>query len=110
MSTIATLRTVFVADTGGAVSSVAGLERQIRAGETDINSCSIGIEIVNPGHDYGYPDYPAGQIAAVTALCRGILTRFTIPAERVLAHSDVAPSRKQDISSAKCARCNESRR
>ncbi len=66
------------------------------AGETDINSCSIGIEIVNPGHDYGYPDYPAGQIAAVTALCRGILTRFTIPAERVLAHSDVAPSRKQD--------------
>jgi N-acetylmuramoyl-L-alanine amidase len=66
------------------------------AGETDINSCSIGIEIVNPGHDYGYPDFPARQIAAVTALCRGILTRFAIPAERVLAHSDVAPSRKQD--------------
>jgi N-acetylmuramoyl-L-alanine amidase len=66
------------------------------AGETDINSCSIGIEIVNPGHDYGYPDFPAGQIAAVTALCRDILTRLAIPAERVLAHSDVAPSRKQD--------------
>jgi N-acetylmuramoyl-L-alanine amidase len=66
------------------------------AGETDINSCSIGIEIANPGHDYGYPDFPKRQIAAVTALCRGIQTRHTIPRERTLAHSDVAPARKQD--------------
>lgn len=66
------------------------------AGETDINSRSIGIEIANPGHEYGYPDFPKRQIAAVTALCRGILTRNTIPADRVLAHSDVAPSRKRD--------------
>jgi N-acetylmuramoyl-L-alanine amidase len=66
------------------------------AGETDVNSCSIGIEIANPGHDYGYPDFPKRQIAAVTALCRGILTRNTIPSARVLAHSDVAPARKQD--------------
>lgn len=66
------------------------------AGETDINSCSIGIEIANPGHDYGYPDFPKRQIAAVTALCRGILTRHAIPPERILAHSDVAPSRKRD--------------
>ncbi len=66
------------------------------AGETDINSCSIGIEIVNPGHDYGYPDFPTRQIAAVTTLCRGIQTRNTISPTRVLAHSDVAPSRKLD--------------
>jgi N-acetylmuramoyl-L-alanine amidase len=66
------------------------------AGETDINSCSIGIEIANPGHDHGYPDFPKRQIAAVTTLCRSILTRNTIPAVRVLAHSDVAPARKQD--------------
>ena len=66
------------------------------AGETDINSCSIGIEIANPGHDHGYPDFPKRQIAAVTALCRSIQTRNTIPPVRVLAHSDVAPSRKQD--------------
>jgi N-acetylmuramoyl-L-alanine amidase len=66
------------------------------AGETDINSCSIGIEIANPGHDFGYPDFPKRQIAAVTALCRGIQTRNTIAPARVLAHSDVAPSRKQD--------------
>ena len=66
------------------------------AGETDINSCSIGIEIANPGHDYGYPDFPKRQIAALTALCRGIQTRNIIPPSRVLAHSDVAPARKQD--------------
>jgi len=66
------------------------------AGETDINSASIGIEIVNPGHDYGYPDFPRRQIAAVAALCRAILRRRNIKPERVLAHSDTAPSRKQD--------------
>jgi len=66
------------------------------AGETDINSCSIGIEIANPGHDHGYPAFPKRQIAAVTALCRSIFTRHQIPADRVLAHSDVAPTRKQD--------------
>jgi N-acetylmuramoyl-L-alanine amidase len=65
-------------------------------GESDINSCSIGIEIANPGHDHGYPDFPKRQIAAVTALCRSILTRYRIPARRVLGHSDVAPTRKQD--------------
>jgi N-acetylmuramoyl-L-alanine amidase len=66
------------------------------AGETDINSCAIGVEIANPGHDFGYPDFPKRQIAAVTALCRSIQTRNTIRPERMLAHSDVAPSRKQD--------------
>jgi N-acetylmuramoyl-L-alanine amidase len=65
-------------------------------GETDINSCSIGIEIVNPGHDYGYPDFPRRQIAAVTALCRSILTRHRIRPDRVLGHSDVCPARKRD--------------
>ena len=66
------------------------------AGEEDINSCSIGIEIINPGHDWGYPDFPLRQIAAVISLCRSILTRYPIRGDRVLAHSDVAPSRKID--------------
>src|SRR5467141_1642487 len=65
-------------------------------GESDINSRSIGIEIANPGHSFGYPDFPQAQIAAVIALCRDIVARHRIPAERVLAHSDVAPSRKRD--------------
>ena len=67
------------------------------AGETDINSCSIGIEIVNPGHEFGYPDYPLRQIAAVISLCRSIVTRRgPLAPDRILAHSDVAPARKQD--------------
>jgi N-acetylmuramoyl-L-alanine amidase len=66
------------------------------AGETDINSCAIGIEIHNPGHDFGYPDFPPRQVAAVISLCRAIMLRRAVPADRVLAHSDVAPERKQD--------------
>jgi N-acetylmuramoyl-L-alanine amidase len=60
-------------------------------GETDINSRSIGIEIVNPGHEFGYRDFPAAQIEAVIALCRDIVARHQIPSDRVLAHSDVEP-------------------
>jgi N-acetylmuramoyl-L-alanine amidase len=66
------------------------------AGDTDLNSRSIGIEIANPGHEHGYPDFPRRQIAAVTTLCRSILTRYDVPADRVLAHSDVAPARNVD--------------
>jgi N-acetylmuramoyl-L-alanine amidase len=66
------------------------------AGETDINSASIGIEIHNPGHEHGYPDFPDVQIERVIALCNDIACRHDIPAARVLAHSDVAPVRKKD--------------
>lgn len=66
------------------------------AGDTDINSSSIGIEIQNVGHEAGYPDFPASQMAAVTRLAQDILARHRIRAERVLAHSDVAPQRKID--------------
>ncbi len=66
------------------------------AGEDDINSCSIGIEIHNPGHEFAYPDFPDPQMDAVEALCLDILARREIPHERVLAHSDVAPERKRD--------------
>ncbi len=66
------------------------------AGETDLNSCSIGIEIDNPGHDFDYPDFPEAEMRAVEALCLDILSRHAIPPDRVLAHSDVAPGRKRD--------------
>lgn len=65
-------------------------------GVSDINSRSIGIEIANPGHAGGYPDFPAGQMEAVVALCADICARLSIPARRVLAHSDIAPARKID--------------
>lgn len=66
------------------------------AGETDINSASIGIEVHNPGHGVGYTDFPDVQMQAVEALSLDIIARHGIEAHRVLAHSDVAPKRKQD--------------
>ena len=65
-------------------------------GVSDINSRSIGIEIANPGHAGGYPDFPPAQMEAVMALCSDICARLSIPPKRVLAHSDVAPARKID--------------
>ncbi len=66
------------------------------AGVTDINACSIGIEIVNPGHEFGYRPFPDAQIEALIGLCQDILSRHPIPPARVLGHSDVAPARKED--------------
>lgn len=60
----------------------------------DVNSASIGIEIVNPGHEFGYRKFPKPQIESAIKLCRDIQSRYEI--EHVLAHSDVAPDRKQD--------------
>ncbi|TWF54389.1 N-acetylmuramoyl-L-alanine amidase [Neorhizobium alkalisoli] len=65
-------------------------------GETDINSCSIGIEIANAGHPGGLPSFPEKQIEAVVELCRDCGKRWDIVPERVLGHSDVAPIRKVD--------------
>lgn len=66
------------------------------AGERDINGVSIGIELVNPGHDFGYRAFPQPQMVALIELGQAILARHPIPAARVLGHSDVAPSRKID--------------
>jgi N-acetylmuramoyl-L-alanine amidase len=65
-------------------------------GEEDINSCSIGIEIQNPGHDYGYRPFPSEQINVVKTLCFEIIDRHGILPAHVLAHSDIAPARKTD--------------
>jgi N-acetylmuramoyl-L-alanine amidase len=66
------------------------------AGATDINARSIGIELVNPGHEFGYRGFPEAQIGALITLCHSILVRHPIPSARVLGHSDVAPMRKED--------------
>lgn len=65
-------------------------------GETDLNARSIGIEIVNPGHEFGYRKFPARQIDMVIALVRDIKTRHPVSPARMLGHSDVAPQRKED--------------
>lgn len=70
--------------------------RSIWGGNADINSHSVGIEIVNRGHFLGYTPFPHTQIAAVIALCRDIATRYAMAPQGVLAHSDVAPGRKID--------------
>ena len=93
----------YLVDEQGAITQMVG--ENLRAwhaglslwgGETDTNSRSIGIEIHNPGHGLGYPDFPPAQMQAVADLCRDILSRHAIPPAHVLAHSDVAPGRKID--------------
>jgi N-acetylmuramoyl-L-alanine amidase len=66
------------------------------AGRDRVNDRSIGIELVNPGHEFGYVPFTEEQIGALTQLGREILARHPIPATRVLGHSDVAPARKTD--------------
>lgn len=65
-------------------------------GARNVNGRSIGIELVNPGHEFGYRDFPAPQMAALTGLARDILARHPIPPRNVVGHSDIAPDRKLD--------------
>ncbi len=65
-------------------------------GISDVNSASIGVEVVNPGHEYGYRPFPATQVDGIAALCRDIMDRHDIPAQNVVGHSDIAPGRKLD--------------
>ena len=65
-------------------------------GHRQVNGRCIGIEIVNPGHEWGYRPFPQVQMDAVLALCQDILSRHPIPPRNVVAHSDIAPDRKED--------------
>ncbi len=65
-------------------------------GDTGLNSVSLGIEIVNPGHEWGYRPFPEAQMAAVRDLCLDIMTRHRIAARDIIGHSDIAPLRKAD--------------
>ncbi|MGV9008768.1 N-acetylmuramoyl-L-alanine amidase [Brevundimonas sp.] len=93
----------YVVDEDGSMLKLVPEERRawhagrgVWLGETDCNAASIGIEIVNPGHEFGYRDFPEVQIDAVISLIADIRTRWTIPDNRIIAHSDLAPERKQD--------------
>lgn len=70
--------------------------KSVWAGSREINGRSIGIELVNPGHEFGYRDFSEAQMTTLKSLARDILARHPIPPYRVLGHSDVAPQRKQD--------------
>ncbi len=87
---------------GAAYRLVAEARRAWHAGEAcwagarDVNGRSIGIELVNPGHELGYRRFPEPQIATLIELARDVVARHSIPPRRVLAHSDVAPLRRRD--------------
>jgi N-acetylmuramoyl-L-alanine amidase len=70
--------------------------RSFWRGITDINSASIGIEIVNPGHEFGYRPFPDRQIEALIPLVADIMDRHRISRGNVVGHSDIAPARKRD--------------
>jgi len=93
----------YVVDEDGAVFRLVPEQRRAYhagvsywRGHTGLNDRSIGVEIVNPGHEWGYRDFPVLQLAAVCDLCLEILSRHPIPQRNVVAHSDVAPDRKED--------------
>ncbi len=65
-------------------------------GRNALNACSIGIEIANPGHSHGYPNFPVLQLSVVCDLCLEILSRHDIPARNIVGHSDISPDRKDD--------------
>ncbi len=65
-------------------------------GVRDVNSASIGIEIVNPGHEFGYREFPHVQMDSVVDLSLELIQKFGIESQNVVGHSDIAPSRKQD--------------
>ncbi len=91
-----------VDEVGNAYRLVAEAHRAWHAGvscwegDSETNARSIGIEIVNGGHDFGLPDFPAAQVDAVIALVKDILARYDLGPARVVGHSDVAPGRKLD--------------
>lgn len=91
-----------VAEDGQVVRMVDEAHRAWHAGRSwwrgtsDINSASIGIEIVNPGREFGYRPFPEAQIDAVIELLAGIMERHSITRGNVVGHSDVAPARKED--------------
>ncbi len=70
--------------------------RSFWRGITDVNSASVGIEIVNPGHEFGYRPFPEAQMAAVEALVAEIVRRHAVAPAMVVGHSDIAPTRKDD--------------
>jgi N-acetylmuramoyl-L-alanine amidase len=93
----------YVVEEDGAVSRlVPEVRRAFHAGtsywrgHTGLNDRSIGIEIVNPGHEWGYRDFPVLQLSVVCDLCLEILSRHAIAARNIVGHSDIAPERKQD--------------
>ncbi len=91
-----------VHEDGSIVRMVPDEQRAWHAGKShwrgivDVNSASIGIEIVNPGHEFGYREFPQPQVEAVVRLVSLLKDRYEITRGNVVGHSDIAPARKRD--------------
>ncbi|MDQ2763918.1 MAG: N-acetylmuramoyl-L-alanine amidase [Pseudomonadota bacterium] len=91
-----------IAEDGTVLQMVDEAKRAWHAGQshwrgiTDVNSASVGIEMVNPGHEFGYRPFPEQQIDALLPLVAAIKERYDIGRGDVVGHSDIAPKRKQD--------------
>ena len=91
-----------VAEDGKVLRMVPEDKRAWHAGQSywrgmmNLNSDSIGIEIVNPGHEFGYRPFTEQQMDALIPLVAGIVKRHNIPRANVVGHSDIAPTRRQD--------------
>ncbi|MFN4091284.1 MAG: N-acetylmuramoyl-L-alanine amidase [Brevundimonas sp.] len=93
----------YVIDEDGSILRLVPEERRawhagkgVWQGETDCNAASIGIEIVNPGHEFGYRPFPEAQVRSVIDLVADIRSRWSITDARIIGHSDLAPDRKED--------------
>ena len=93
---------ILIDEDGTLYHLVAEKDRAWHAGEsywrgtTGLNARSIGIELVNPGHEFGYRPFPEAQMAALVALASALVRRYRIPPYNVVGHSDIAPRRKSD--------------
>jgi len=91
-----------IAEDGQIVRMVDEAQRAWHAGAShwrgieDVNSASVGIEMVNPGHEFGYRPFPEEQIDALVPLMAGIVQRHGVTRGNIVGHSDIAPTRKKD--------------
>lgn len=91
-----------VAEDGQVLRLVAEDKRAWHAGKShwrgidDVNSASVGIELVNPGHEWGYRPFPEAQMSALLPLMADIVGRHAITRGNIVGHSDIAPTRKMD--------------
>ena len=91
-----------IAEDGQVLRMVPEEKRAWHAGQSywrgiqSLNAASIGIEIVNPGHEFGYRPFTPQQMDALVPLLAGIVERHQVPPANIVGHSDIAPARKQD--------------
>ena len=92
----------YVKKNGNLLNLVPDLYEAWHAGKSrwknfkSLNKNSIGIEITNPGHDYGYKSFSSKQITSLKKLLKYLIKKYRINHKNILGHSDISPDRKKD--------------